>query len=341
MAGFMARSIFANSYRGLAAGQGNSWRARRLSDPKSREKPMTDTARSRPASDAGSPTDLHARQWRKVLVSTYKESGNDNVSIIAAGVAFYAFLAFVPMLAALVLTYGLIAEPASVVRHVQGLFRAVPGDAARLIGEQLLSISQTAASKKGIGLLIALLIAIYGAMRGATSIITALNVVYNVEEERSFVRKTLLAVFITLGALAALLLAILGVSILGWVEALLPFSSPLVHTILKIAFWIAAATAISLVIALIYRYAPNRRNPAWAWLTPGSIAATLLWIAATLGFGFYVANFGSYNATYGSLGAVVVFLTWLYLTAYILLMGGELNSELEKQAQGRPREGGG
>jgi membrane protein len=288
---------------------------------------------------ARSPADIGAQGWRQVLVRTYKEASRDNVSIISAGVAFYAFLAFVPMLAALVLTYGLVAEPASVVEHVRGLFQAMPADAARLIGEQLISISQTAASKKGIGLAIALLLSIYGAMRGASSIIIALNVVYNVEEDRGFIRTTLLAVLITVGAVAALLLAIVGVSVLGWVEALLPFSSPLVHTILKVAFWIVAAAAVSLVIALIYRYAPNREDPPWRWLTPGSIAATLLWIAATLGFGFYVANFGSYNATYGSLGAVVVFLTWLYLTAYILLMGGELNSEIEKQARERPRGG--
>jgi membrane protein len=295
---------------------------------------MTDAARADLGDNADTPADIPPKGWWQVLVRTYKESTRDNVSIIAAGVAFYAFLAFVPMLGALVLTYGLVAEPASVVQHVQGLFQAMPGDAARLIGEQLLNVSQTAATKKGIGLAIALLLSIYGAMRGATSIITALNVVYNVEEDRGFVRTTLLAVFITVGALAALLLAIVGASLLGWVEALLPFSSPIVHTILKIGFWLLAAAAISFVIALIYRHAPNRENPPWAWLTPGSIAATLLWVAATLGFGFYVSNFGSYNATYGSLGAVVVFLTWLYLTAYILLMGGELNSELEKKAKG-------
>jgi membrane protein len=271
-----------------------------------------------------------------VLVRSYKESTRDNVSIISAGVAFYAFLAFVPMLAALVLTYGLVAEPASVVQHVRSLFQVMPGEAARLIGEQLMSITQTAGSKKGFGLLIALLLSIYGAMRGATSIITALNVVYNVEEDRGFIRTTLLAAMITVGAVAALLLAIGGISVLGWLEALLPFSSPFIHTLLKIGYWIAAAAGVSFVIALIYRYAPNREDPPWAWLTPGSIAATLLWIVATLGFGFYVSSFGSYNATYGSLGAVVVFLTWLYLTAYILLMGGELNSELEKQASSHP-----
>jgi membrane protein len=111
--------------------------------------------------------------------------------------------------------------------------------------------------------------------------------------------------------------------------------------VLKIAFWIVAAAAISLLIALIYRYAPNRPTAKWQWISPGSILATLLWLIATVGFGFYVANFGSYNATYGSLGAVVVFLTWLYLTAYILLMGGEMNSELEKQTTQRTTEGTG
>jgi membrane protein len=215
----------------------------------------------------------------------------------------------------------------------------MPADAAKLIGEQLLTISQTATSKKGFGLLLAILLSLYGAMRGATSIITALNIVYGVEEDRGFVKTTLLAIGITVGAVVAMIVAMTAVSVLGLVERLLPFSSPLLHTVLQVASWIAAAATVSLVIALVYRYAPNRPNPKWAWLTPGSIAATLLWIVATLGFGFYVTNFGSYNATYGSLGAVVVFLTWLYLTGYILLMGGELNSELEKVAGPKAQAG--
>lgn len=281
---------------------------------------------------ASDPTEISAGGWWQVLKRTYAEASRDNVSILSAGVAFYAFLAFVPLLASLVLVYGLVAEPASVIGHVQALTAMMPADAARIIGEQMLSVSQTAASKKGLGLLIALLLSIYGAMRGATSIVTALNVVYNVEENRGFIRTTLIAVALTVGAVAALLLAVLGVSSVGFLEDLLPFSSPFVHAILKIGFWIGAAAAVSLLVALVYRYAPNRTKPKWQWITPGSVAATLLWVAATLGFGFYVANFGSYNATYGSLGAVVVFLTWLYLSAYILLMGGELNAELEKQA---------
>ena len=301
---------------------------------------MTDSAVN-DRSNANSPADIPAPGWWAVLKRTYSEAGRDNVSVIAAGVAFYAFLAFVPLLGSLVLIYGFVAEPSSVVKHMQAMTAMMPADAAKIIGEQMLTVTETASAKKGIGLFIALLLSIYGAMRGATSIVTALNVVYNVAEDRSFIKTTLLSAVMTIGAVFGLLLAILGVSLMGWIEELLPFSSPIVHHVLKILFWIAAAAAISLLVALIYRYAPNRPTAKWEWISPGSIIATLLWVIATIGFGFYVSNFGSYNATYGSLGAVVVFLTWLYLTAYILLMGGELNSELEKQTTVGTTEGAG
>ena len=301
---------------------------------------MTDTAIDNRFA-ANSPVEIPAPGWWAVLKRTYAESTRDNVSIIAAGVAFYAFLAFVPLLGSLVLIYGMVAEPSSVVQHMQAMTAMMPADAAKIIGEQLMTVTTTASTKKGLGLLVALLLSIYGAMRGATSIVIALNVVYNVPEDRGFIKTTLISVALTVGAVFALLLAILGVSLLGYVEHMLPFSSPVVHNVLKIAFWIVAASAISLLVALIYRYAPNRPAAKWQWISPGSIVATFLWVIATVGFGFYVANFGSYNATYGSLGAVVVFLTWLYLTANILLMGGELNSELEKQTTQRTTEGTG
>jgi membrane protein len=295
---------------------------------------MTDTPVNA-RSSADTPSEISGRGWREVLKRTWRESSQDNVNLVAAGVAFYAFLAFVPLLAALVLTYGLVAEPATVVRHFQQLTAVMPADAARLIGEQLMSMTKTASTEKGLGLLLAILLSLYGAMRGATSIIVALNIVYNIAEDRSFVRKTGLAVLITAAALVSLLAGILAISALGWLEHLLPFSSRVVQTLLKLLSWVAAAAVVSFLIAAVYRYAPNRPNTRWRWLTPGSLAATVLWLLATLGFGFYVANFGNYNATYGSLGAVIVFLTWLYLIAYILLLGGELNSELEKQTTRR------
>lgn len=271
------------------------------------------------------------KEWRDVLVRTWKEAGDDNVGLLAAGVAFYAFLAFVPMLAATVLVYGLAAEPETVAKHIRELFGVLPEDAAALIGDQLKSMTESPDSAKGWSLVVAIALAIYGASKGSGAIVTALNVAYEVKESRSFVKSTLLSLLMTVGALVILVIAAAGISMMGWVETFFPGFPPWAHTALQILFWAVAVLVVGLGLAALYRYAPNRPDAPWVWVSPGSAAATLLWLIASLGFGFYVSHFGNYNATYGSLGGVVVFLTWLYLSAYIVLMGGELNSELERQ----------
>jgi membrane protein len=271
------------------------------------------------------------KDWRDVLIRTWKEASDDNVGLLAAGVAFYSFLAFVPLLASVVLIYGLGADPATVAKHIVALAESLPRDAAALIADQLRSMIETPRGAKGFALMLALLLAIYGASKGSSAVVTALNIAYEVKETRGFIRTTLLSLVMTLGAVAVLFLGIGAVSVLASVESLLPGAPPYVHRLVQILFWIAAAVVVSVGVALIYRYGPNRPDAPWRWITPGSAAATLLWVAASFGFGLYVANFGNYNATYGSLGGVIVFLTWLYLSAYILLMGGELNSELERQ----------
>ena len=271
------------------------------------------------------------RDWRRILVSTWKEAGDDNVGLLAAGVAFYAFLAFVPLLAALVLIYGLGADPSEVADHIRTLATSLPREAAILIGDQLRAMTETSSGSKGFALLIAILLALYGASKGSSAIVTALNVAYEVKESRSFIRTTLLSLVMTTGAMAVLFIGIGAIAAMAWVDGLLPGASPLVHRLVQILFWAFAAIVVSVGVALIYRYGPNRPDAPWRWITPGSAAATLLWVAASWGFGLYVAHVGNYNATYGSLGGVIIFLTWLYLSAYILLMGGELNSELERR----------
>jgi membrane protein len=272
-----------------------------------------------------------ASEWKQILIRTWKEAGDDNVGLLAAGVAFYFFLAFVPLLASIVLTYGLIADPATVSEHIQALARTLPREAAAIIGDQLQAITGEKEASHGIGLLIAIALAIYGASKGAGAIITALNIAYEVKETRSFIKNTLVSLATTLGLIAMIAAATAAASAIGFVEHLLPFSSPFVHVLLQIVSALLAVAVVGVGVALLYRYGPNRPDAPWAWVTPGSAAATLLWLLATMGFGLYVSNFGNYNATYGSLGGVVVFLTWLYLTSYVLLMGGELNSELERQ----------
>jgi membrane protein len=294
---------------------------------------VTAAASSRRKRPVDGPEDISARGWRRILVATWKDAGKDNLSLVSAGVAFYAFLAFVPLLTALVLSYGLIAEPASVVRHMQTLTSLMPQNAAQMIGDQLLGMTETSGAKTGFALLLAIGIAVYGASKAAGAILTALNIVFEVGETRGFLKRTLLALAMTAGAVLVLFLAILAISALHFLEDALPALGGVSQLLLKGSFFLLAGAAVILLLAVIYRYGPDRPDASWRWITPGSALATLVWLVATLGFGAYVANFGDYNATYGSLGAVIVFLTWLYLTAYIVLMGAELNSIVEAAAR--------
>ena len=276
--------------------------------------------------------------WKIVLVRTWKEGGDDNVGLLAAGVAFYFFLAFVPLLASIVLTYGLIADPATVSEHIRTLAQTLPREAAAIIADQLKAIAGgEKSSGEGFGLLLAIGLAIYGASKGAGAIITALNIAYEIKETRGFIRNTLVSLATTLGAIVMIFAVVLAGSFMGMIERVLPFSSPVLHVVLQIVSALMAVAVVGIGLSLLFRYGPNRPDAPWAWVTPGSAAATILWMLASLGFGLYVSNFGNYNATYGSLGGVVVFLTWLYLTSYVVLMGGELNSELERmQAEKNP-----
>lgn len=286
---------------------------------------------------AASLAEIPARGWFAIAKATWAEATHDNISLIAAGVAFYGFLALVPLLAALVLAYGLIVDPAEVAKHMHVVTTMVPADAAKLIDQQLDDIVKTATTKKGFGLLIALLLSLYGAMKGAGAVVTALNVAYEVDEKRGFVRTTLTSAGVTVGAVLVAIGGLVAASVTGLAHDIAAKWSSLAATAVTGASWLAAAAVASLAVAALFRYAPDRENTPWAWLTPGAIVATLGWIAMTLGFGLYAAHFGNYNATYGALGAVVVLLMWLYLSAYILLLGAELNSEVEKHGKAAAR----
>lgn len=274
---------------------------------------------------------MPAGGWMAVLKRTWTEAGADNLSLIASGVSFYGFLALVPLLGALVMSYGLFASPAAVVGDFKKLTAVLPPDAARLIGEQLMNVVGAASSKKGLALLVALAVALWGAMKGASAILIALNIAYDEQECRGFARRTLLALAMTLGAIAILFIAAFGIAALSSLGDLLPGAPGVLVWLGKLLTWLLLAAIGAAGAATLYRYGPSRDEARWVWLTPGSVAASVGWGLLSLGFGVYVANFGHYNATYGSLGAVVVLLTWMYLSAYVLLLGAELNAELEHQ----------
>lgn len=281
--------------------------------------------------DADSPTQIPAPGWKEIAFRTWKESSKDNVSLVAAGVAFYGFLAMVPMLGATVLTYGLVASPHTVLHNVQSLATTLPKDVAKLIGDQLLNVVRTSGSKKGLGLIGALALALWGARNAAGSIVIALNIAYEEEEKRGFVKVTLLSLAITVAAVLLALIGAAAIGVMAQLEGLLPNLGPVGVILGKVLTYVILAAVAAAAAATLYRYGPSRAKAKWTWITPGSLFFAVGWVVLTLGFGFYVSHFGKYNVTYGSLGAVIVLVTWLYLSSFILLFGAEFNSEIEHQ----------
>lgn len=280
---------------------------------------------------ATTPSDIPRTGWRDILLRTKQEVSDDNVSLVAAGVAFYGLLAVFPGIAALVSIYGLVADPVSAGR----LFADMPGlppEARKILTDQAAHVAAAPASTLSFSLVAALVLTIYSASRAMGAIITALNISYDESETRGFVRLTLLSFGLTAGLLAFCMLA-LGV-IVGLPAIIDALSLPAwMATLLHLLPWPVLGSCAVGGLALLYRLGPARRPAEWPWLRIGALVATLLWLVGSAAFSFYVANFGSYNETYGSVGALVVLLMWFYLSAYVVIVGAELNSEIEHQTR--------
>jgi membrane protein len=280
---------------------------------------------------ANSPWSIPKRGWTQVLKRTWAQTSEDNLGLVAAGVAFYGFLAFVPLLAAIVMLYGLAADVGMIVATMRTLFGVLPRDIASLVGDQLVGIVHTSQGKKGAGLLIAVLVSLYGASNGAGAIITALNIAYEEKERRPWWRVYLLMFIITASAVVGALLALAAVAVLATLGHFLPQASGVVILLGRAAVYVLMALVAAAVVATLYRFAPSREKARWEWITPGSVLTATAWLLLTLAFGFYASRVANFNATYGSLAAVVGLQTWMYLSAYVFMVGAELNSEVEHQ----------
>ncbi|BAV66014.1 YihY/virulence factor BrkB family protein [Sphingobium cloacae] len=277
------------------------------------------------------PWKIPPRAWWEILKRVYAAISGNHLSLLAAGVAYYAFLSLAPLLAAVVMTYGLFGDPQLVSRHMQAIITVVPADAASLINDQLLGVVSTAKGVAGIGLAVALALAIYGATRAASAVMEALNVVYGEKEGRGFFSFYRVSMGITFSAVLVVVAGVFTATIIGLLQKLLTGWGPGVLFAIKAVTWISAGLLASLIFGLIYRFGPNRRQVQWQWLTVGSVAATLCWLGATLAVSIYVSQFGNYNETYGSLGAVVVLQLWLFVSAFVVLLGAQINAEAERQ----------
>lgn len=291
--------------------------------------------RPRHATDAPTPWHMTRSDWLQVVKRAWTRINVSNVGLIAAGVAFYCFTAIVPTLASIVLTYGLLADAETVSRHINELFGILPRDAAALVSDQLVGVVKTSAGQQGFGLLIALCIAFYGVTKATSSMMIALNIAYGEQETRGFIWLTVLSFLLVLGGLVVVLTAFATTTVLALLGSLIPGAPEFVLIAIRTISYMLLAVLVMTATACLYRYAPSRPQAKWVWLSPGALIATIVWLAATSGFGYYASSFGNYNATYGSLGAVVVLLTWLWLSSYVFLVGAELNSELERQTSAR------
>jgi membrane protein len=268
--------------------------------------------------------------WWGIAKRVWQQTGEDNISILAAGVAFYSLLSIFPALTALVSVYGLVADPTIVQRELHDLRGVLPADAVSLLSGWLQQLAQRPRSSFGTGLVLSLLLSLWTARYATGAMMTALNVAYDEPESRSLlmfnaVAFALTAVLILFGiavvALVAVAPAVIGLLPLpaGWVSAVSLLRWPI----------LAALTVVAL--AALYRYAPNRASPTWEWASAGAIAATAVWIIGSYGFSVYVSRFAGYDQTYGSVGAIVVLLIWFWLGAYAVLLGAELNSGIERK----------
>ncbi|HEY1721039.1 MAG TPA: YihY/virulence factor BrkB family protein [Magnetospirillaceae bacterium] len=270
--------------------------------------------------------------WRHVLVCTWKQMRRDNLSGLAAGAAYYALLSLFPFLGALVSIYGLIADPISIQQDVDRLYGILPDEAISLVSSWLHTLTQNPPRKFGIGLIVSVLAAAWSLWSATSTVMAAINICYRQEDHRGFIRFGLHALGLSMG------LAVFGAIGLALVTIppLLPGYFPEIKqwsNLVSLARWPALAVFAFAALAILYRYAPAQSPKTWNWISWGATAATGLWLIGSVAFSSYVALIGSYDRTYGSVGAIIVLLAWLYLSAYAVLIGAELNAELERLAE--------
>jgi membrane protein len=280
--------------------------------------------------EATSPLEIPGKGWKDILWRTYSEIGDDRLMAIAAGVVFYSLLALVPAVTAGVSIYALFADAGTIAGHIASLSSVLPGGVIDIVSEQITRIVQRGASELTFGFVIGLGVAIWSANAGIKAIFDALNVIYDETEKRGFIKLNLISLIFTMGAIALALAMVASVAVLPIVLGHIGLGSA-AEWLLRVGRWPLIFLITVLALAVLYRFGPSREHAQWRWLSLGSVFAAFVWLIASMGFSWYVANFGSYNATYGSLGAVIGMMMWMWLSVIVVLVGAELDAEMEHQ----------
>ncbi len=273
------------------------------------------------------------RGWSYFAGRVYGRFNKDRIQAVSAGVAFYGILAIFPAIAALVAIYSLAANPGVIDQHVNDLHGVLPDGALEIIGGQVKRLAQNGGGALGFTDAISLLLSLWSANSGVKAVFDALNIAYEADEKRSFFQLNLQSLGFTLGALLFMALALTGIVVMPILLQFLGLDEKAWY--IALLRWPALLLIVMVSLAALYRFGPSREKPEWRWVTWGSAVAALLWLAVSGLFSWYVANFGSYNATYGSLGAVIGFMTWMWISAMVVLLGAELDAELERAHSAR------
>jgi membrane protein len=280
--------------------------------------------------EAERPSEIPPRGWFAVLKRVKAEVKDDNVSLLAAGVAFYAMLAIFPAIIAVVTVYGMVADPDQVQSQVGEFARSLPSGADELLTEQLTNVAGAGRQALSIGLVVSLLALLWSVSSGVQGLIKSLNVIYDERETRGFVKLRGLSLLLTIGAIVVTVVVLALITVFPGVIDNFGLGQA-GQVAASIARWVVLAVLVLIALGVVYRLAPDRANPRWRWVSLGAVVALVLWLLGSVGFSYYVDNFGNYNQTYGALAAVIVLLLWLFLSAFAVLLGAEFDAETERQ----------
>jgi membrane protein len=280
---------------------------------------------------AGSAWLLLRADWGTVLWRVYQKMNDNRLLAVAAGVVFYGLLAVFPAITAFVSLYGLMADPSTIHEHLSLATGLLPQGAMNILDEQLTRLTSHRSSTLSVGFIGGLVVALWSANAGIKAVMDALNVAYGETEKRSFVHLNLVALAFTLGTILALILALGAVVVAPVVLSQLGLSGAS-ETLIDIARWPILLGLVVLGLTILYRYGPSLTHPQWTWLFPGNVIAAVSWLVVSALFSWYIAHFGSYDATYGSLGAAIGMMTWMWISMIVVLLGAELNAEIQRMA---------
>jgi len=279
---------------------------------------------------AAKPSDIPKQGWMDIGKRVWADISKYEVSVVSAGVAFNLFFALFPALAAAISLYGLVADPATVEQQLGVIGGVMPADMTKMVGDQLNGLARASEGTLGVSLVVSLAVALWGATRGIKGMMSGLNIVYEEDESRGFLKYNLTALALTFAAIVFGILALVMVAAVPAILDFLPVGKG-IRELLSFLRWPLLAVFLLVGLAVTYRYAPSRAEPRWRWVSWGAVVAAALWLIGSGLFSLYAAKFGDFNKTYGSMAAVAVTLLWFQLSAFVVLLGGLINAEMEHQ----------